>query len=220
MQPTFLDSSWPQLLGKIGPVSNEFMDSEKSSVFWSIYTTFWQASLISISRAPVLLLELRTALRVICTNPGGEALSRAEPPAGPPKFRKTRFSRKQSKISWFSIIFAKHRIFAKISIFRTHARTRISRGIFLKRIARHATYIPGQLLTSASGENCSRVKRIHGFWEIFIFLIHLHHFWQACWTSISRALVLLLELRPALRVICIFGAKPFPGLRPRQGRQN
>ena len=57
MPPTFLDSSWPQLGGKIGPKSNEFIDSEESSFFWTIYTNFWLALLISISRAPVLLLE-------------------------------------------------------------------------------------------------------------------------------------------------------------------
>ena len=66
MPPTFLDSSWRQLGGKIAPESNEFMDPEKSSFFWTIYTNFWLASLIWIFSAAVLLLEFRKALRIIC----------------------------------------------------------------------------------------------------------------------------------------------------------
>ena len=58
MPTTFLDSSWPQLGGKIAPESNELTDSEKSSFFWTIYTNFWQALLNQISHAAVLLLEL------------------------------------------------------------------------------------------------------------------------------------------------------------------
>ena len=80
MPTTFLDSYWPQLGGKIAPKSNELTDSEQSSFFWSIYANFWQAHLISISRAPVLLLELRKALRVICTTPGAKHLSRCWAP--------------------------------------------------------------------------------------------------------------------------------------------
>ena len=80
MPPTFLDSSWLQLGGKIAPESNELTDSEKSSFFWTIYTNFWQAHLISISAAPVLLLELRKALRVICITPGAKHLSRCWAP--------------------------------------------------------------------------------------------------------------------------------------------
>ena len=59
MPPTFLDSPWPDLGRKIAPKQNEFTDCEQSSFSWSIYTIFWQAYLIGISRAAVLLLELR-----------------------------------------------------------------------------------------------------------------------------------------------------------------
>ena len=80
MPITFLDSYWLQLGRKIAPVSNEFMDSEQSSFFRTIYTNCWQAHLISISRAPVLLLELRKALRVICITPGAKQFSRCWAP--------------------------------------------------------------------------------------------------------------------------------------------
>ena len=80
MPTTFLNSSWPQLGRKIAPVSNEFLDSEKSFIFWTIYTNFWQAHLIWIRPAPVLLLELRKALRVICISPGAKHLSRCWAP--------------------------------------------------------------------------------------------------------------------------------------------
>ena len=60
----FLDSFLSQYERKIAPESIEHTDFEISSFFWPIYTTFWQASLKQISPAPVLLLELRKALRV------------------------------------------------------------------------------------------------------------------------------------------------------------
>ena len=131
-----MDRSWPKQEGKIAPESIEFTDFEISSFFWSIYTNFWQACLISISPAPVLLLELRKALRVIfdwhiwsrfplrlyyswslerlyesceIIMRGGEALSRAEPPAGPPKF---------TKVSIF------HHFFEKFVPFATFPRDR------------------------------------------------------------------------------------------------
>ena len=49
-------------------------------------------------------------------------------------------------------------------------------GIFVKRIARHNRYIPGQVVTWSRAENCSRVKRIHRFSDILIFLNHLPRF--------------------------------------------
>ena len=55
---TSLDRSWPNEGGKIAPKSIEFTDFEISLFFWPIYTTFWQAFLIWIARAAVLLLEL------------------------------------------------------------------------------------------------------------------------------------------------------------------
>ena len=72
MPPTFLDSSWPQLGGKIAPESNELTDSEKSSFFSTIYINFWQAHLISISAAPVLLLEQERLYESYGIPPGGE----------------------------------------------------------------------------------------------------------------------------------------------------
>ena len=58
MPPTFLDSSWPNDSGKIGPDWNELTDFEKSSFLSSIFPTFWQACWNSISPVAVLLLEL------------------------------------------------------------------------------------------------------------------------------------------------------------------
>ena len=80
MPPTFLDSSCPHLGKKIAPTSNELTASEQSSFFGPICQLFWLAHLISISRAPVLLLELRKALRVICISPGAKHLSRCWAP--------------------------------------------------------------------------------------------------------------------------------------------
>ena len=85
MPTTFLDSSWPQLGRKIAPVTNEFMDSDKSSFFWTIYTSFWQAYLISISAAPVLLLERERLYESYVHLLGRSTFPGAEPPAGPPK---------------------------------------------------------------------------------------------------------------------------------------
>ena len=65
MPTTFLDSCWPQLGGKIAPESNELTDSEQSSFSRPNCQLFWLAHLIWICPAPVLLLELRKALRVM-----------------------------------------------------------------------------------------------------------------------------------------------------------
>ena len=59
MPPIFLDSPWRDLAGKIIPKQNELTDFEQSSFFGAICQEFWQAYLIWISRAAVLLLELR-----------------------------------------------------------------------------------------------------------------------------------------------------------------
>ena len=93
MRPTFLGRSRPNRGRKIAPKSNELTDFEKPSVLWTIYTNFWQACWNSISPAAVLLLELERLyesfrkiklpqqLKII-DDIGGEARSRAEPPAG------------------------------------------------------------------------------------------------------------------------------------------
>ena len=58
---------------------------------------------------------------------GSEALSRAEPPAGPPKFD----------------VLVADATFPEISVmFRHHARTYPYWQLFLKRIDEHETYIP------------------------------------------------------------------------------
>ena len=67
---------------------------------------------------------------------GGEALSRAEPPAGPPKMSKT----------LGEITFPKIRENSKFHEnldFWNHAKTYSYVQIFLKRIDRHNEYIPG-----------------------------------------------------------------------------
>ena len=65
---------------------------------------------------------------VMCRFVGGEALSRAEPPAGPPKFD----------------LLVADGTFPEISvIFRHHARTFPPWQLFLKRIDEHNDYIPG-----------------------------------------------------------------------------
>ena len=58
MPPTFLDRSWPNLARKIAPKSIELTDFEISSFSRPICQQFWQAFLIWIARAAVLLLEL------------------------------------------------------------------------------------------------------------------------------------------------------------------
>ena len=80
MPTTFLDSSWPQLGGKIAPESNELTDSEQSSFFGPICQLFWLARLISISRAPVLLLERERLYESYKITPGAKHLSRCWAP--------------------------------------------------------------------------------------------------------------------------------------------
>ena len=90
MPPTFLDSSWPDLEGKIAPESIELTDFEISSFFGPICQDFWQAFLIWIAPAPVLLLELERLYESCGIRPWGRStFPGAEPPAGPPKFSKS-----------------------------------------------------------------------------------------------------------------------------------
>ena len=49
---------WPKEGRKIAPESIELTDFEQSLFFWPIYTNFWQAHLIWIAPAAVLLSEL------------------------------------------------------------------------------------------------------------------------------------------------------------------
>ena len=96
-------------------------------------------------------------------------------------------------------------------------------GIFEKRIARHNRYIPGQVVTWSRAENCSRVKRIHRFWDILIFLNHLPQFLTRHLELNFPCACITLELRNALRVMWIFvcGANaPLWCVSPRQGPKN
>ena len=94
------------------------------------------------------------------------------------------------------------RYFSKNSvIFRHHDRTHPSRGIFLKRIAGHATYIPGSVLASGIRKKWSGVKRIHRFWEIFIFVIIFSHFLTSMLKLNFPCRCITLRARKAIRVI-------------------
>ena len=78
MPPIFLNSPWPDLGRKIAPKQNELTDYEQSWFFWSIYTIFWQAYLIWISRAAVLLLELRRLYESTLLYRNGGQIARKE----------------------------------------------------------------------------------------------------------------------------------------------
>ena len=88
MPHTFLDSSRPDLEGKIAPESIELTDFEISSFFGPICQDCWQAFLIWISTAPVLLLDLERLYESYGIRPWGRStFPGASPPAGPPKTR-------------------------------------------------------------------------------------------------------------------------------------
>ena len=96
-------------------------------------------------------------------------------------------------------------------------------GFFLKRIARHNRYIPGQVVTWSRSENCSCVKRIHRFWDILIFLNHLPQFLTRHLDLNFPCACITLELRKALRVMWIFvsgGECTLVVREPRHGPKN
>ena len=109
-------------------------------------------------------------------------------------------------------------MFSKISIiFVVHARTYPPRGISLQRINRHGTYIQGYLLTWSRSENCSGLKRIHGFWEIFVFGTKSSRFLTSLFESNCPCACITLELRKALRVMYYdssWGRSPFQSWAP------
>ena len=93
--------------------------------------------------------------------------------------------------------------------------------LFLKRIDRHNECIPGYVVTWSRLENCSEINWTHRFRDIFIFVIHLHHFLTSLLDLDFPCRCITLWARKALRVIYVlrsWGRRPVRVLSPRQGR--
>ena len=107
---------------KIAPRSIEFTDFEKSSFFRPKTKEFWQALLIWISPAAVLLLELER-LYESCGIPswGRSTFPGAEPPAGPPKLSKSLAESTFSKFLTFLVSWKN--LFSSRDFSKTHSQT-------------------------------------------------------------------------------------------------